>query len=416
MALRPIFFAAFLLIVPGFAFGVENLCVTCHKEAGGELANPVKEWEMSIHKRVGVSCSNCHGGDPSVSDPEKAMSKARGFVGRPDPKAVPGLCASCHADVAKMRQFNIRTDQFAEYKTSIHGKLLFEKGDRNVATCTSCHGKHDIRKKDDPASSVYRLNVPETCSKCHSNAALMKQYKIPYNQFEEYKKSYHGYLLLERADQRAPNCADCHGIHGATPPGVTEVANVCGNCHSAVADYFKQGPHQRAVNQLGVPKCINCHGNHKIVYPTLEMLSGDKEGECASCHDKNSPQVKLALNMKELLENTERTIKRAEEGIRDVKRRGFEVSELEALLDGAKAKVTEAKPITHSLILAKVEAPIKDAVKSSARVEERVRELKQESRVRMMGLTGVLFIGVLMIFFLYLKKKSLEAQEEEGEV
>jgi len=242
----------------------------------------------------------------------------------------------------------------------------------------------------------------------------MKPYKIPTNQFEEYKKSYHGQLLLERADQRAPNCADCHGIHGATPPGVTEVANVCGNCHSAVADYFKQGSHQKAVNQGGMPKCINCHGNHKIAYPTMDMFSGDKEGECGSCHTKDSPPMKMALSMKGLIEKAEAAVKRAEEGIREVKRRGFEVSELEALAAGAKAKITEAKPITHSLILAKVETPTAEALKAAGKIEERVKELRRESRVRMMGLTGILFIGAVMIFLLYLKKKSLEGREEEG--
>ena len=33
--------------------------------------------------------------------------------------------------------------------------------------CKDCHNAHDIRRRTDPASPVFRTSVPATCGKCH---------------------------------------------------------------------------------------------------------------------------------------------------------------------------------------------------------------------------------------------------------
>ena len=79
-------------------------------------------------------------------------------LSRQDPgKQIPELCGHCHSDGAFMRKYNpsLRTDQLAQYKTSVHGKRLLQ-GDTKVAVCIDCHGVHDLRPASDPRSQLAR--------------------------------------------------------------------------------------------------------------------------------------------------------------------------------------------------------------------------------------------------------------------
>ena len=60
----------------------------------------------------------------------------------------------------------------------------------------------------------------------------MASHGIPMDQLALYKKSVHWHTLAEVGDISAPTCNDCHGNHGAVPPGVDSVGNVCGQCHA----------------------------------------------------------------------------------------------------------------------------------------------------------------------------------------
>ena len=55
------------------------------------------------------------------------------------------------------------------YRLSLHGELT-EFGYLPAAECADCHGAHDIRRLDDPASHLAGANRVETCRKCHANA------------------------------------------------------------------------------------------------------------------------------------------------------------------------------------------------------------------------------------------------------
>jgi len=342
------------------------------------------------------------------------MSKAMGFIGTPKAQDIPALCAKCHADVKKMRPYNLRTDQYAEYQVSIHGQRL-SKGDTRVATCSSCHRAHEVRRKKDPLSSVYHNKVPETCARCHSDPKLMESYKIPTDQLAEYQKSYHGKILYGKIAGKdpalAPNCASCHGIHGATPPGVKEVAAVCGNCHTTIARYYRQGPHEKAVKETGVPKCITCHGNHDIPYPSLDGLTGDQAGHCGSCHDSKSPPYIKAQEMKGILQAVERSIQMNEKGIEGLKAHQLEVSELEGKLTEAKGKLTEAKPWTHAAEVKKIGELTGQATKILESNNKLIAKFEKGLEERKhLGFILLSLIG-LVIVFLYLKNESLKKKE-----
>src|SRR5471032_1026060 len=173
------------------------------------------------------------------------MSHKKGFKGHIARTAIPKLCATCHRDANAMRKFRPqqRIDQFAEYQTSVHGKRL-AAGDTKVATCIDCHSVHDIRAVKDAVSPVHPLHVADTCGRCHSDKERMAPYKIPTNQLAEYRTSVHWEAMTKRRDLSAPSCASCHGNHGAKPPQLESISEVCGSCHVLFEQLYSRSVHK----------------------------------------------------------------------------------------------------------------------------------------------------------------------------
>lgn len=393
----------FLMIFPFSASAAgENSCVTCHSEQEGALLTPVTEWKESIHKDVGVGCSDCHGGNPDVMD--GAMEPSAGFSGKPRPQVIPALCARCHADVKRMRQYNIRTDQYEEYKTSIHGRRLAQ-GDDLVATCASCHGAHGIRKKNDPLSRVYHARVPETCGACHADAGLMKPYGIPSDQLGKYKESYHGRILYGKIPGKnpalVPNCASCHGIHGASPPGVKEISFVCGNCHGNTADFFRSGPHYTAMVRSGKPKCIDCHGHHDNRFPSYDMFFGAGDRHCGSCHADGSPQYAVAERMGSAFISYEKSLTELETSLKGIEGWGRNLEDLYMDFNQARTVITEAGPMAHTLNAPAVTGKLSEGEKNLARLRVGIEAFQKELKGRKIVMAGavglILFIVVVLL-------------------
>jgi nitrate/TMAO reductase-like tetraheme cytochrome c subunit len=291
-------------------------CTNCH---GSDLFPPqerakVQKMRDDVHAQVGLSCHDCHGGNPDPNaDMAAAMDakfKSNPFIGRPKRTQIPEFCGKCHSNADYMKRFNpaARVDQLTEYKTSVHGQRL-AKGDENVATCIDCHSVHGIRRKGNPDSPVYPTHVAETCSHCHSDAKRMAQYNIPTNQYARWRVSVHANALFEKHDLTAPTCNVCHGNHGATPPGVASVSFVCGNCHGREAESFRKSKkyagwqqhnellatgakcgdcHADARAKVQVAKftdCVTCHENHGVVRPSVAMLGNLPDVPCAFCHE-----------------------------------------------------------------------------------------------------------------------------------
>ncbi len=304
-----------------------DLCIKCHLEMGDALAAPVKLSAQDIHSQNGLTCTACHGGDPAKSAPEEAMNARQGFVGKPARKQIGLLCAKCHSRPDFMRKYNpqARVDQYSEYLTSVHGKKN-QEGDQNVATCIDCHGAHGIRAPKDPNSPVYVTNVAATCGRCHSDAKLISPYDIATNQQELYSKSVHGEALMKQRDLSAPTCNSCHGNHGATPPGVDAVANVCGQCHVTQWDLFNQSPHRKAFAENKWPACVTCHQNHEILRPTDAMIGGEEPATCVICHQEESAGFRAALEMKQEITNLQARLTAADQVLERAQRAGMEVS------------------------------------------------------------------------------------------
>ncbi len=325
-----------------------NRCLECHLALDdARLTPPAKAAAEDIHAKNGFACSACHGGDPAQEDQELAHDRRRGFLGRPSAGDIPALCGRCHADAAFMKRFNpsLRVDQLSEYWTSEHGKKL-RAGDRQVAQCASCHGAHGILPVKDLRSPVSSPKIAQTCNRCHGDAARMTPYHIPVDIYAKYVRSVH-FQAREKGDASAPTCNSCHGNHGAAPPEVGSVTNVCGTCHATFAEKFRQSPHAEAFLSMGLPACVTCHENHEIVKPTEAFLGTGKQSRCASCHEPDSTGGKAAAQMQRDLETLARETANARETIRRASEAGMEVSRIRFDLLQADEALTKARAEVH---------------------------------------------------------------------
>lgn len=272
-----------VLVLGGVSVYADN-CRDCHFDFEDE-DGPSHKFVRDIHAQKGLGCVDCHGGDASLEDMDDVRN-VRGYRGVPSHGEVPQFCARCHSDAAYMHEHNpsLPTDQLDKYKTSVHGQRLFNNNDSKVANCVSCHAVHEIGDAKMPHSSTHPVNLIETCGKCHSDAEYMDGYGIGTGQVEDYKQSVHGVALLERGDLGAPACNDCHGNHGAAPPGVSSLSAVCGNCHALEAELYNSSPHEPAFAANDFPMCETCHSNHKILKPSDKQVGTGDEAYCGECH------------------------------------------------------------------------------------------------------------------------------------
>jgi hypothetical protein len=295
-----------------------------------------------------------------------------------------------------MKHFNPseRVDQLSEYRTSGHGKALL-KGDSTVATCVSCHGAHGILPVKDSRSPVYPTHVAQTCNRCHGDAKLMASHELPSDVYARYARSVHGEALAKKGDLSSPTCNSCHGNHGAAPPQVGSVANVCGTCHAVFAEQFKASPHWEAFAEMGLPGCVTCHENHDIVPPTDAFLSTGKDGKCTTCHEAGTEGARAAaamyagiLDLQKATEGARAALRREAEAGMEVSRAQFELARADEALTKARADVHFFQPyavqqsVSGGLIIART------ARAEAARIN-REREFRRKGLLVSLALIGL---------------------------
>jgi hypothetical protein len=178
----------------------------------------------------------------------------------------------------------------------------------------------------------------------------MRGYRIPLDQFEKYSESVHGKALLEEDDLGAPACNDCHGNHGATPPGIASISKVCGACHALNAELFSASPHKKAYDAQGLPECETCHGYHDIVVATDELLGIGEEAVCQWCHgdDPQSKGYLVAGHMRRLVDSLGVVEDEAVNRVNEAEQKGMEISEAKFRLRDIRQARFEARTKVHS--------------------------------------------------------------------
>ena len=304
-----------------------------------------------------------------------------------------------------MRPYNLPNDQFALYQTSRHGQLL-AKGDDRVAVCIDCHGSHEILPPEDPRSSTYVRNIPATCGKCHGDAKLMASYGLKDNPSVQFAAGVHGKLLLEKGNLAAPDCARCHGAHGATPPGVGDVDKICGQCHSTTRTYFLQGPHKAAMDKAGLPECAACHDRHDNQPATLAML----DTVCSNCHAADSAQAKLSVQMKTAYSSASEEIDQAHALVDKAAAIPLYVEDYQARLEEARTALLESLPVMHSLNLARVEGLTGRGRGIAREVESELNGKLEGRKWRTVGVLVFWFYLLITLALLYRFRRRAVAE------
>jgi len=414
--------AGFLGVPKGDA--ISEACAKCHsnevmvsKYQSQLPRNQLEKLESSVHGKIATSgkehivqCITCHNSHGIVSVKNSASPVY--------PLNVVKTCTQCHADVAYMKTYNpsLAVDQLEKYRTSIHGEKN-AKGDANVAECASCHGSHDIQNANDVRSRVYPTNLPQTCSTCHSNAEYMKEYNIPTNQFSEFAKSIHGVALLQKKDFGAPACNDCHGNHGATPPGISSISKVCGSCHALNAELFSESPHKKAYDERNFPECETCHGNHGVVDATDKLLGVNEGAVCIKCHqqDKFPKGYATAKTFRSLIDSLEYVLSEAIRLVEDAEQKGMEISEAKFKLREAHQARMESRTMIHSFNEEKFLEVSQRGFDVAEFVHSEAATAVDEFYYRRWGLGISTFIITIVAVSLFFYIRRIEKQQQTNE-
>jgi cytochrome b subunit of formate dehydrogenase len=248
-------------------------CMVCHDDAAlmrvvAGKTNSLQVAETNLKKSVhgSLSCTDCHAGVRELPHDDKL----------PAPQ-----CGSCHEDVAK------------DYSASIHGVSL-SMGASGAATCSDCHGSHAISPVKQGDSPVFKLNLPATCARCHSNPNLTSEYRMKFPQAAaQYMESIHGRALLKLGLIMAPSCNDCHGVHNIRRTVDREssinhahVAATCGKCHVGVEKTYMQSVHGAllAKGDMRGPVCTDCQTAHQIETQVGGHRKAASDQRCGKCH------------------------------------------------------------------------------------------------------------------------------------
>ncbi|MCX8091706.1 MAG: cytochrome c3 family protein, partial [Verrucomicrobiae bacterium] len=255
-------------------------CLDCHtdptttRKVGGKDVPlelfPTNKFAASVHAKL--ACVDCHVGIKELVHESKL----------PEPN-----CVHCH-DGNPSHERAAR-----EYAASIHG-VSHTLGASGAASCWDCHGAHDIVPVKQADSPVFKLNLPRTCAKCHSNPGLTEEYQMRHPEAaEHYTDSIHGRALLKMGLIVAPSCNDCHGIHDIkrrvdrdSPIHHNNVARTCGKCHVGVEQIYERSVHGQLLvkgDKRG-PVCTDCHTAHEVEPPRNGHFKMVSDQRCGKCH------------------------------------------------------------------------------------------------------------------------------------
>lgn len=351
-----------------------------------------------VHAGAGLTCVACHtnqaGGGGTYQSPPRT--------------GIAPLCARCHGDAAYMRRFDpqVRVDQFLQYQTSTHGKRM-ASGDGRVATCTDCHGAHGVKRLADARSPVAPLNITTTCARCHGDEGRMTIFGRDAAPPADWSASVHAAALLKRGDTSAPTCATCHGSHGAVPPGVSSVANVCSQCHQREAELFRASPKQVIFEAIGQPECLTCHGNHRIERPVDTWVGLENGAVCSQCHDQTTNGSQIIREMRQELDSLSAAMSAADATIIRAEHAGM-------LLDDGRAALREAREHqvqSHVMVHAFAAAPFTErsaaGLASARRAQQAGDTALQELQVRRRGLGVATLLVLAFLVTLGLKIRRL---------
>jgi hypothetical protein len=226
----------------------------------------------------------------------------------------------------------------------------------------------------------------------------------------------HGIALLEKHDISAPACNDCHGNHGAAPPGVESVSMVCGSCHALNADLFSSSPHKKAFDERHLPECETCHSNHAIA-PAANTLVGTTQGTtCARCHtaSENQKAFALAQDMRLMIDSLTAVEDTAGKLIDEAEQKGMEISEAKFKLRDTRQARLQSRTVIHSFNKEKFHEVVDKGVSNGVIVEADARQAIHEYYFRRWGLGIATAIISIVALALYGTIRKIERRQKSN--
>lgn len=149
---------------------VPDVCGECHDSQLAEYADSIHGQEVLVKGNANAAvCIDCH--------TTHAIEKTQGDSAQ---LSIGKNCGNCHAE-------NMKT-----YRQTYHGQVN-TLGETQTAKCYDCHGSHDVKRIDDPSSTMHVNNRLETCSTCHEGASDGFVTFLPHantHDFERYPEMY----------------------------------------------------------------------------------------------------------------------------------------------------------------------------------------------------------------------------------
>jgi predicted CXXCH cytochrome family protein len=213
-----------------FTLASSESCRRCHFDKYTKTFESIHYTMLSQGNLNAPVCVDCHG-----SHTISHISKERAITAK--------RCQRCHTAVYEI------------YAQSIHGNALVNENNKDVPVCVDCHTAHTI---EDPFATNYRERIPEMCSACHANKAIMGKYGLSTDVLQSYLSDFHGITLefyrkqkefrkngAYRPAKPIAVCTDCHGTHNITsiagPNATVLKANLvkqCQRCHEKASENF----------------------------------------------------------------------------------------------------------------------------------------------------------------------------------
>ena len=209
-----------------FSLELYSSCEECHQEEYDKTLDSVHERSLAGGDTNAAICTDCH--NPHTQ--ARMTHPLTGEILLLEKVKIPSTCARCHNTI------------YETYKESVHGENLTENYNRDVPSCTDCHGVHNIQ---DPKTTEFKVDSPELCASCHTDSDIMDKYDLSTDVLESYVADFHGTtvtLFEQHYPEQATNkpvCFDCHGIHDIKSPddpehGIAIKENLlitCQRCH-----------------------------------------------------------------------------------------------------------------------------------------------------------------------------------------
>jgi predicted CXXCH cytochrome family protein len=273
---------------------IEESCAFCHSDVVETHQNSIHHIKTAEGVIDAANCSSCHG-THNILKTDNPKSKVH-------PKNLATTCGTCHDDPLFEEKYEMSVALPGKmYSQSVHGKHV-SAGDTNAATCSSCHGVHDIKNRVQEGSRISPISLPNTCVTCHEK------------EVNDYKNSVH-WMRVQRGIKDAPVCNDCHNEH-------------------SVVEITEEG---RESNRLKMQQetCIGCHENSRVAdkygkkgnqveqylesYHGLAALRGDEDAAmCVDCHNVHSILPSKNLNASTNENNVTETCQRCHEDATEI--------------------------------------------------------------------------------------------------